>query len=45
MGATPVSMAGASMQNREKYPDYGAVHQPLMDQMPSHTAIASQKAH
>ncbi|KAM0551979.1 hypothetical protein ACHAPJ_008087 [Fusarium lateritium] len=37
--------AGESEQNRDNHLGYGAVHQTPMDEMPSHAAIASQKAH
>ncbi|KAF5011919.1 hypothetical protein FDECE_2000 [Fusarium decemcellulare] len=37
--------AGNSEQNRDNHLGYGAVHQTPMDEMPSHAAIASQKAH
>jgi hypothetical protein len=37
--------AGGSEQARDDHQGYGTVHQTPMDEMPSHAAIASQKAH
>ena len=37
--------AGESEQTRDDHQGYGTVHQTPMDEMPSHAAIASQKAH
>ncbi|KAF4453577.1 hypothetical protein F53441_3823 [Fusarium austroafricanum] len=42
-GALPTSRE--SEQARDDHPGYGTVHQTPMDEMPSHAAIASQKAH
>ncbi|KAG5759215.1 hypothetical protein H9Q72_012658, partial [Fusarium xylarioides] len=44
-GALSGPAAGESEQSRDGHPGYGTVHQTPMDEMPSHAAIASQKAH
>ncbi|KAF5573730.1 transcription factor Ask10p [Fusarium pseudoanthophilum] len=44
-GALSGPAAGESEQSRDDHPGYGTVHQTPMDEMPSHAAIASQKAH
>ncbi|RGP78516.1 hypothetical protein FLONG3_3332 [Fusarium longipes] len=44
-GALSGPAAGESEQSRDDHQGYGTVHQMPLDEMPSHAAIASQKAH